>query len=98
MPESTISHYLWDTVISPLFVFLLALVGYNVKKAHDKIDSMPKDYVQKVDYAETLKLLRDDIRDFKQDNGNEIRGLKQDLKDGLGRIHSRVDHIAEKEK
>ena len=83
MPEQTAVSFTWDVLIRPVFVFAVALLGWNIKRAHTKIDSFPKDYVDKEDYRADMKEIKETIRE------NQTI-----LRSGVERIHDRIDAIS----
>ena len=85
MPEQTAISLTWDILIKPIFVLALGFVGWNVKNAHKKIDSFPKDYVDKEDYRVDMK----DVKETTREN-------QQIFREGLERIHARIDDLVKK--
>jgi len=85
MPEQTGAQFAWDLLGKPILIFFMGLLGWNIKRAHSKIDSFPKDYVDKGDYRSDMKEIKDTIRE------NQTI-----LRSGVERIHDRIDALSKK--
>lgn len=85
MPEQTGAQFAWDLLGKPVLIFFMGLLGWNIKRAHSKIDSFPKDYVDKDDYKADTKEIKELMKEDR-----EI------FRTGIERIHSRIDVIADK--
>lgn len=85
MPEQTGAQFAWDLLGKPILIFFMGLLGWNIKRAHSKIDSFPKDFVDKEQYRIDIA----EIKDTMKENQRLFR-------DGVERIHDRVDEIAKK--
>ena len=62
---------------------MLGWFGWQSRSIHRKVGEFPEKYVMKVDY-------KTDVKDFRE----EMRGIRQDNKTGMERIHDRIDAIA----
>lgn len=97
MPESLKIVTNW---IEYLIVGGLALLGFhykrNIARVDKALDSIPKTYQTKEDARKAacnpeLFVKKDDYREDRHEIREEMRLFRTDLKDGLNRIHERID-------
>ena len=86
MPDGTTSilSMTWDAV-KWLWFALAGLLVYNGKKIGRDVDEIKKDYVNSRVFNDTLKSLRGDIKD-----------MKDDVRQDVSSVHQRIDKLMEK--
>lgn len=96
MPEQTAVSFTWEIFVKPVIVFLLGFLGWNLKNARKEINDFHKDYVGKEDYKSDMKELKEFMKDDRKERNELAKEDRKIFRDGIKRIHDRVDEIAKK--
>ena len=92
MPEQTSVQFAWDLLGKPVLIFFMGLLGWNIKRAHGKIDSFPKDYVAKENYRSDMKELKEFMKEDRKVAGEDRKVYRE----GMERVHARIDDLVKK--
>lgn len=74
-----------------VFTFLLGIFGWNVKKAHDKIDAFPEKYIMKKDYYKDQNIVRDELKYMREDFKEGIKDIRSDFNGGVKRLYDKIE-------
>ena len=88
---TAIGFGLKEIVVSILGMFLTVL-GIRHEKTLNKVDEHEKNHVSRHELNETVKAIRDDIKDANKYNAESHK----ELRTGVTGIHNRIDKLVDK--
>jgi hypothetical protein len=74
-------HHIWDMAVA-LLIFLLGLVGFNIKRTQNKVDEMQKEKADRDELKEAVARVEEAVYQAREEN-------RQDHRD----LHSRIDEL-----
>ena len=94
MVDSTMSllDSLWSAA-KWLFVVVMGMIGYKVKRTDEAIDDLKKNTIRTDDFNSTLASLRGDIKSLGDKQVDLHKTMRSDTREDIKGVHSRIDEL-----